>query len=157
MTARVAHSAAQHSQISSLSSHSERVRDAIDVVEPGRDQRDLQDALVVEPGCPQPLMITFPDLSGVLGELHDVIEHNAFLICNRRRGVIPLKRFNQLLIQGHSTQKLCVGIDSINTPIGDRNHGSDHLVLPAAKWQFRRHEHAKGRERMVEGLGNQAV
>lgn len=33
-----------------LSPHSERIRHAVDVVEPGSDQRDLQDPPIVEAG-----------------------------------------------------------------------------------------------------------
>src|SRR5215469_2943380 len=62
-----------------------------------------------------------------------------------------------MLIECHSTQKLCVRFDSIKTPVGDRYHGGDHFVLASSERQLTRHQHAKLGEGMIECLGNQAV
>src|SRR5215469_16532340 len=62
-----------------------------------------------------------------------------------------------MLIQCHPTQKLCVRFDSIKTPVGDRYHGGDHLVLASSERQFGRHQHAKLGEGVIECRGNQAV
>ena len=40
---------------------------------------------------------------------------------------------DKLLIERHSTQKLCVRVDSIHAPVGDGDHGGDHLVLAAGR------------------------
>ena len=50
----------------SAAAHAERVRHAVDVVEPGGDQGDLQDPPVVEARGPQPLVVRRGDARRVL-------------------------------------------------------------------------------------------
>jgi len=88
--------------------HPQRVRHAIDVVEPGSDQRDLQNSLIIKSRGSQPFDIIFPNLGRVLGELDHIIEHHAILGRDWRRSVVLLQRLHQVLIQRHPTQKLCV-------------------------------------------------
>ena len=58
--------------------HSQRVRHAIDVVEPRRDQRYLQYSGIIKSGCPQPFDVLF--LHGrVLGDLDHIVEHHPVL------------------------------------------------------------------------------
>src|SRR5580704_18664250 len=45
--------------------HPQRVRHAIDVVEPGSDQRDLQNSLIIKSRGSQPFDIIFPNLGRV--------------------------------------------------------------------------------------------
>jgi len=118
-------------------SYSQRIRDAIDVVEPGGDQCDLKNRFVIESSRAELFMVVFPDLGGVFRELDDVVEHDAFLFGDRSRGVIALKRFDQGLIEGDATQKLCVRVDSIDAPVCHRNHGCDHLVMAPLQGQIR--------------------
>ena len=59
--------------------HPQRVRDAIDVVEPGCDQRYLQNAAVVETRVPQAFDVIFPNLGGIFGQLDDIVEHHTVL------------------------------------------------------------------------------
>jgi hypothetical protein len=61
------------------SAYTQGVRNAINVVEPTRYQRDLEDAAIVEPGGAQPLVIRGADARGVAADLDDVIEHGAIL------------------------------------------------------------------------------
>jgi hypothetical protein len=61
-----------------------------------------------------------------------VIEHHPLLSRNGSGGVILLQRLHQFLIQCHSTQKLCVRLDSIVAPVGYGHHGGDHLVLSSS-------------------------
>src|ERR1700687_2699067 len=68
------------------------VRGAIDVIEPGRDQRNLQNAAVVETHGPEFCVIVRRNLGGILGQLHDVIEHGAILLADWGRPVIRLTR-----------------------------------------------------------------
>jgi hypothetical protein len=102
-----------------LSAHSQRVGHAIDVVEPRRDQRDLQNPAIVESGGAQAFDIVFPNLGGVASELNHVVQHDPFLRRDWRGAVVILQRFYQAFIKGHSTQKLCVGFDSILAAVGD--------------------------------------
>src|SRR4029077_17516153 len=51
------------------------IRHAIDVIEPGRDQRNLQNAAIVEAHGPEFGVIVRRNLGGILGQLHDVIKH----------------------------------------------------------------------------------
>jgi len=75
-----------------FSSHSQRVCHAIDVIEPRRNERDLQDSSIVKSRGPQSLDIVFPNFRCILGQLDHVIEHHAILGRNRRRGVVLLQR-----------------------------------------------------------------
>src|SRR5215472_18834808 len=47
-----------------LSPYSQRIGHAVDVVEPRRDQRDLQDRRIVKSRRPQPLVVILPYLGG---------------------------------------------------------------------------------------------
>lgn len=77
-----------------LSSHSQRVGDSVDVVEPCRDQCDLQNATIVESGGTKTLMIRAADLRRILCHLHRVIQHRPFLLGDGRRLVIPPQGFD---------------------------------------------------------------
>ena len=70
------------------------------------------------------------DLCSILGKLNHVVHHHALRRGDRRLCVVRLKRFNQCFIEGDATQKLCVGLDSINTPIG---HGP--MVVMISCWR----------------------
>ena len=132
-----------------LSSHSQRVRHSVDIVEPCRDQCDLQNAAIVKSGGAKTLMIRAADLRRVLRQLHRVIQHRPFLLRDRRTFVIPPQSFNQIRIQSYSTQKLCVRFNSIETSV---RHGDDrryHFVLSAGERQILRHQRPKGREGVI--------
>ena len=43
------------------------------------------------------------------------------------------------------------------TSVGDRDHGRDHLVLMTLQRQVRRQQSAVSRERVIKGIGDQAV
>ena len=43
----------------SIAPYTQGIGNAVDVVEPGRDERDLQDSFVIEPGRAQRLMMAF--------------------------------------------------------------------------------------------------
>ena len=116
----------------------ERIGDAIDVVEPRGDQRDLQDAAIVEAGVAQPNMIARAALRGILGNFDHVFQHGFILLANGCGAKIALQGLHHGIIQGNATQKLCVRLDSIMAMIGDRNHRCDHFLLIAAQRQFRR-------------------
>jgi hypothetical protein len=92
----------------SIEANPERVCDAIDVVEPGSDQRDLQDGPVVEPGAAQPLVVVRGDLGCVLGELDHVVDHDALFFRDGSFRVVFLQCLDQCFVQRNPTQKLCV-------------------------------------------------
>ena len=96
----------------------------------------MKDGLVIEAGGMKPVMVVLPDFGGVLRQLYDIIEHDPLLVSYRSGGVVLLQGFDEFFVEGHSTQKLCVGLDSIDAPVGHRDHGSDHLVLAALKRQI---------------------
>ena len=129
-----------------FASDAERVSDTVDVVEPGGDQRDLQDAPVVEAGGAQPLVVRRGDARGVAGQLGDEVEHHAVPLVDRRGPVVAPDGLDQPLIQCDPTQKLCVRLDSIVAAVGHRNDRRDHLVLPARERQVGRHQRAERRE-----------
>ena len=102
-----------------VSPDTQSVGHAIDVVEPGCDQCDLEDRLVIKTSRPQALVIFRCDARGVVCELQDVFKHFPVLLGNRRSFIIFLQSLCQLLIQSNAPQKLCVRFDSIMTTIGD--------------------------------------
>ena len=140
-----------------LPSDAQGVGYAVYVVEPGGDQRDLQDCFVVESGGSQALVVVLPYLSRVPGKFDYVVEHHSLLPGYGCGGVVLLQCFDEGFIQGDATQKLCVGVDSIDAAVGDGDHGSDQFVLAAVERQVRGHEDAEGGEGVVERVGNQAV
>src|SRR5947209_1585188 len=91
-----------------FSSYSQRVRHAVDVVEPGSNQSYLQDRLIVKSHSAQFVVIIFPDLGRVSSNFYVVVEHLPFLLSDGSRCVVPLQRLAQTLIQRDPTQKLCV-------------------------------------------------
>ena len=62
-------------------------------------------------------MMGAADFRCILGKLDHVVHHHAFRRGERRLRVVSLKRSNQILIQRDATQKLCVGLDSIDAPV----------------------------------------
>ena len=110
--------------------------------------------MVVEAYGPQFFVIVFPDFGRVFRELHDIIEHDAFLRRNGRGGVVAFQGRDQFFIEGDATQKLCVRLDSINAPVGHGNHGRDHLVMTPLEREIGRHQSAECREGMLERLRN---
>lgn len=103
----------------SFPAHAERVRDAIDVIEPRSDQRDLENGFVIKALGAQTFMILRRDARGVFGQLHDVIEHRAILRADRSGAIIFAQRLHELFIQRDPTQKLCVRLNSIKATIRD--------------------------------------
>lgn len=81
-----------------VSPDAEGVRHAVDVVEPGGDERDLKDSFVVETDGTQSRMILARDTRGVARQLHNVIEHRAVCFRERRFGVIILKLPDEIFV-----------------------------------------------------------
>ena len=91
-------------------------------------------------------MIFARDASGIARQLHDKVQHRAILLRKRELGVVLLKLVDKIRIQCDSTQKLCVGFDSIMATVVDRDDRGNHLVLSSRQRQFGRHQSAKGGE-----------
>jgi len=140
-----------------VSTNSQRVGYPIDIVKPGCNQRNLQNAPIVKARHSQPLMILPRKACGVVGELSHVVEHEPIRLRNRSRPVVLLQGPHQLFVKGNATQKLCVGLDSIMTTVGDRHHGGDHFMLSSGKRQIRRHQGAERGKGVIESVGYQAV
>src|SRR5712664_2039991 len=89
-----ANSAVSPLMVSSLlvATDAQRIGHAIAVIEPRRDQRDLQNAAVVEANGSELRVIVGRNFGGILGQLHYVIEHRAILFADGRRPVIRLQR-----------------------------------------------------------------
>jgi len=101
-----------------LATYAERICHSVDVVEPSGDEGDLQDASIIETGSPQIVHIVSPDLGRIFCDLHDVIEHHAVLGGDGRFRVVLFERLDQSRIERNPAQKLCVGLDSIDAPVG---------------------------------------
>jgi hypothetical protein len=120
----------------SLPPNPQRIGHPIDVIEPRSNQRDLQDALIIEAGRSQSLMVARRDLGRVLGQLHHVINHHPFDFGDRCGLIILFERLDERIIQSDPTQKLCVRDNSVMAFVGQRDHRGNHLMLPAREWQL---------------------
>ncbi len=129
----------------------------IDVVEPGGDQVDLQDAGIVEAVFAQFLHIPPCHFPGRFCQLGDVVQHGDIGRGQRSVVIVRTNGLYKLVIQADATQKLCVGFRSIETGVVHRDRRSDHLVLGAAQGQIRGEQGAIGRERMIERIGQKAM
>jgi hypothetical protein len=92
----------------SRAAHTQRVRCAVDVVEPRRDKCDLQNRCIIEPRGAQLFVMTRSYLCSILREFHDVLAHDALGISNGCCLEIAAQHFHQAILQGYATQKLCV-------------------------------------------------
>ncbi len=97
--------------------YTQRVGHPVDVVEPGSDQSDLQNAAVIKTRRAQRFVIVWSGPGRIARDLFNIGQHSTLLIRDRRRPVIRLESANQFLIQSYSTQKLCVRLDSIVAPV----------------------------------------
>jgi hypothetical protein len=66
------------------------IRHAIDVIEPRRYQRNLQNSPVVEANGSEFCVIVRRNFGRILGQLHYIIEYCAILLTDRSRVVILL-------------------------------------------------------------------
>ena len=71
-----------------LAAYAQGIGHTIDVIEPGCNQCDLQNSRVIKPNGAQALVLCWPDACGIAGQLHNVIQHRAISLAERRRGVI---------------------------------------------------------------------
>jgi hypothetical protein len=94
--------------VRSLAPDPERIGNSVDVVEPGSDQRDLQNAAIVETNGPQTLVIERPNPGRIFCQLDDIIDHHLLGFGDRCRLVVFLERLDECIIQRDPTQKLCV-------------------------------------------------
>ncbi len=92
----------------SVAAYAERIGGAIDIVKPGRDQRDLQDAAVIEAGSAQPVMIFRAAFGRVFRHLHHVVQHRTILFADWRSSIVAAQRIDHRFIQRDPAQKLCV-------------------------------------------------
>ena len=83
-------------QLDVWSAHTQCIGDAIDVVEPRRNQSDLQDAFVVEPNGAQAIVVSWRNSGRILRHLHYVIEHHSILLGDRGSLVVLFQRPDQL-------------------------------------------------------------
>src|SRR5262245_47626951 len=114
-----------------LSSNSQRVGNAVHVVEPAGNESDLEDGTVVETVIPQLPQVVGCDFVGVAGELGGEIEHGAIGGRKIDLRVVPPQRGGEFVVKAGSTQELGVAFPSVEALIEDRNDGGDHLVLSA--------------------------
>src|SRR5207245_11655639 len=89
-----------------FSSYSQRVRHAVDVVEPGGNQSYLQDRLIVKSHSAQFVVIIFPDLGRVSSNFYCVVEHRPFLLSHGSRCIVPLQSLDRPHIVRDYMQKL---------------------------------------------------
>ena len=81
-----------------ISPNAECVCNAVDVIEPRRDQSNLQNRLIVVADRPQFLVMTGMNFHGIFCQLNDVIAHHALGFGDRRVFVILSQCRNQIIV-----------------------------------------------------------
>lgn len=76
------------------STDTEGIGDTVDVIEPGRNQCDLKNRLVVESDGTKAIVVVLPYLGGILSELDDVVDHDPLLFGQGSLGVVRLEGFD---------------------------------------------------------------
>ena len=74
------------------SAHAERVRNAVDVVEPRGNECYLKNPFIVEADHAQTLVIFGSDARGVARDLHGVVEHHALFRRDGRFRIVLFER-----------------------------------------------------------------
>jgi hypothetical protein len=77
-----------------VAAYSQGVGDAIDVVEPRCDQRDLQDRFIIEPDFAQSFVVFSGYPRSVLRQPDYVIQHCVILFADGGLGVVGFERRN---------------------------------------------------------------
>ena len=70
----------------------------VDVIEPRRDQGNLQNPAIIESRSSQAFVILRQDLGGVACYLSNVIEHDSVVIGDRRFAVVSLECADQIFV-----------------------------------------------------------
>ena len=109
----------------------ERVGDSVRVAEPAGDDANLEDRLVVEALGAELVEVLRAEPGGVARELLDELEHHVIGRRNVGRAVVAPQRIHEVGIERDATQKLCVGLQSIEAAVHRRDDRGDHLVLAA--------------------------
>jgi hypothetical protein len=97
--------------------HAQAVGHAVDVVEPRRNQIDLQDGGIVEAMLPKSVEVLGRDLLGVARELSGVIEHRAVGGGQLGLRVIPTQRVGKFVVERGPAQELGVAFPSVEAAI----------------------------------------
>ena len=95
------------------SAYPEAICNTVDIVEPRGDQIDLKDACVVEAVLTQSFDVPSGHLPGCFRQFRDVVEHGEVGRIQGSRPIVRADRVDERFIQTDTTQKLCVGLRSI--------------------------------------------
>ena len=109
--------------------HPERVGDSVRVAEPAGDDAKLEDRLVVEALGAELVEVLRAEPGGVARELLDELEHHVVRPRDVGRAVVVSQRLHEVGIERDATQKLCVGLQSIEAAVHRRDDRGDHFVL----------------------------
>src|SRR5712691_11369592 len=103
----------------SISPNSQGIGYTVYVVKPRSNESNLQDRLVIKTCGMELFVVLAADFGGIFRELYHVVEHDPVLLGNGSSAIVFLERVDQGFVQCHTTQKLCVGLDSIVAPVRD--------------------------------------
>jgi hypothetical protein len=110
--------------------HAQTIRNSVDVVEPARDQIDLQDSPIVKTHPAQSFDILRRYFPGVPRQLRGVIEHGPIGVVEFCLGMVPPQRGGEFLVQRDATEELGMALDSVETAVERGDDRGDHLLLP---------------------------
>ncbi len=113
------------------------VGNTVDIVEPRRDEVDLQNRGIVEAESAENVNVSALYVHGPPRQRVDVVQHGSIGRAQLRRSIIDTEGRDKLLIPGCSTQKLCVRFRSIEAVVNNGNNRCDHLVLTPCQRQIR--------------------
>ena len=109
--------------------YAKRIRNAVRVAEPAGDDADLEDRLVVEARGAEPVEVFRAEPGRVARELLHELEHRVVGRRDVGRAVVAPQRIHEVGIESDATQKLCVGLQSIEAAVHRRDDRGDHFVL----------------------------
>jgi hypothetical protein len=104
---------------------------AVDVVEPGRDERDLQNSHVIETDGSEACEILRSEFVGSRGQAHGEIEHGAILLGQFGLSIVPPQRGGEFVVETGPAKELDMALRSVKALILHGNQGGNHLVLAA--------------------------
>jgi hypothetical protein len=109
----------------------QRIGHTVNVVEKGSDERDLQNANVVEADGAEAVEVFRGVLIGRRGQAHGEIKHGAILIGQVGLGVVPPQRGGELVVETGPAKELDMTLRSVKALILHGHYRGDHLVLAA--------------------------
>jgi hypothetical protein len=133
--------------------HTQTIRDAIDVIEIGDGLRGVVYGAIGEAQGAQVVDIGAAHRVRCAGQLDCVITQGAVHFTESGLRVIRLDHGDQLIVLDLRPEIVGVGLRSVVTVIGTRNHDGEHFALGASQGRLPAHHGNIQVEHSLQGLG----